>query len=129
MNEVATAKLFRRQTHSLSNYVHVSLEREDALRRSKSSERTVRRNVGRNCLAVNPHVGTNVWTSGMNRSAREHDRRKRAVSAAIDDEVDLHREKFSVFSHGSFVMRSRRMTLRSRHHIFRTVVDHLDRLA
>jgi pyrrolidone-carboxylate peptidase len=69
VNEVATSKLFRRQTNCMRDFVHVPLEREDALRRAEAPERAVRRNIRRHRAAVNANVRANVWTSGMNRSA------------------------------------------------------------
>jgi hypothetical protein len=87
----------------MRHFVHVSFEREDALRRAKTAKRAVRWNVRRNRATVNSNVGTDVWTSGMNRSARKHDWRKGAVSAAIDNEVDLHREELAIFRNGGLV--------------------------
>ena len=69
VNEVATAKLFGRQPNCVRNFIHLSLEREDTLRRAKTSESAVRRKVGSNSATVNPHVRTDVWTSSVDRSA------------------------------------------------------------
>src|SRR6185295_2114966 len=105
VKEVATSKLFRCQTNSVRDFVHVSFEREDALRRAEAPKRTMRWNVRRHRAAVNANVGTNVWASGVNRSARKHDGRERAISTTIDHEVDLDREEFSVFGDSSLMTR------------------------
>src|SRR6185369_10846942 len=109
VNEVATTKFFRTQSDRLSNFIHVPFEREDALRGAKSPKGAVGRNVRCDRATVNPDVGTDIWTSSMDRSSRKHDRRQCAISAAIDDEVDLHREQFAVLRHRGFVTRARGM--------------------
>src|SRR6185503_10457401 len=103
VNEVATSKLLRRQAHRMGHFVHVSFEREDALRSAKTAKRAVRWNVCGDRATVNANIGTDVWTSGMNRSARKHDGRQCAVSAAIDDEVNLDGEELAIFRDGCFM--------------------------
>src|SRR6185369_6691992 len=97
VNKIAPAKLFRRESNSVSNFVNLAFEREDALRRTEPSERTVRRNVSRHSAAVNSDVRTDVWASGMNRPTRKHNRRERAIRAPVDNKFDLHREELAVF--------------------------------
>src|ERR1041385_3563852 len=89
----------------------------------------MRRHVCSNGTAVNPDVRTEGWTGSVDRTARKHDGRERAISAAMDRKVDLHCDELSVFSNRGFVMRARRMALVSGHHIFSAVVDDLDWLA
>src|SRR5215213_5123971 len=113
----------------MGDFVHVSLEREDALRRTETSECAVRRNVCSNRAAVNSDVGTEVWTSSVNRSARKHDGRECAISATVDGEVDLHREEFAVFRNRRFMTRVRWMTLGGGHHVFSAIIDDLYGLA
>ncbi len=89
----------------------------------------MRRHVRRNRATVNAHVWTHVWPTSVNRSSRKHDRGQRAIRATIDREVDLHREQLAVFRDGRLVTRARRVTLRCGDHVFRAIVDDLDRLA
>src|SRR6185503_5601039 len=103
----------------------MTLEGENALRRAKAAERAVRRDVRSYRTGTNANMRAKVWTSSVNRSARQHHRRKRAIGATINDEFDVHGEQFAVSRHGCFVSRSRGMALRRRHHVFRAVVDDL----
>src|SRR5438105_1412765 len=75
-DEVAASKFFRRQPNGPGNFVHVALQREDALRRAKSPESPVWRDVGRDRLALDANVRTEVRPGGVNRAAREHYRRQ-----------------------------------------------------
>ena len=129
MNEIPPTKLFWRESNSLRDFVHVSLEREDALRSTETSECAMRRNVRSNGLTVNPDVGADVWTSGVNRSSRKDDVRERAISTTVDHEINFHREQLAVFTYRGLVTSARRMTLSGRNHVFRAVVDDLDGLA
>src|SRR5438132_6081940 len=69
MNEVAATKLFGSQTDSLSNFVQMSLQRKDALRRPESPERPVRWHVRRDCLALNADMRAEVRPGSVNSSA------------------------------------------------------------
>ena len=69
VNKVATPKLFRRQPNCARDFVHVALEREDALRRAETSERAMRRNVSGDSATVYTHVRTRVWTGGVDGAA------------------------------------------------------------
>src|SRR5262245_40936328 len=113
----------------MGNFVHLTFERKDALWCTESSKRAVRRNVGRNSAAVNSYVRTEVWPSRMNRPTRKHNRRKRAISAAVDHKLDLHREELAVPGNSGLVPRARRMALCGSDHVFGSVVDDLHRLA
>ena len=69
VNEIAATKFFRRQFKCVRDFIHLSLECEDALRRAKTSERALRRKVSSDSATVNSHVRTEVWTSSVDRSA------------------------------------------------------------
>ena len=91
LNKVAPTKFFGSQTNRLRNFIHLTFQPKDTLRRAESAERTVRRHVRRYCSAVNANMRAEVRPGGVNRAARKHDRRERAIRAAIDHKVDLHR--------------------------------------
>src|SRR6266542_4207056 len=103
-NEVAPAKFFWSQSDRLRDFVHVTFQPKDTLRRAESAKGSVRRHVRRHGFAMDANVRTKVWTSSVNRAAREHDGRKRAICATIDHKVDLHRQELSVSCHGSLVL-------------------------
>ena len=65
----------------------------------------------------------------MDGSAREHDRGERFVGAAVDREIDVHGEKFSVAADGGAVAGTRRMALGGCGHVLSAIVDHFDGLA
>ena len=89
-DEVAAAEFLRREPHGRRHPVHVALEREQTLGRAEAAERAVRRHVGGDRAAADADVRARVRPPGVNRPAREHDRRQRAVRAAVDREVDVH---------------------------------------
>ena len=95
-DEVAAAELLGGQTRRRRDAVHLQFEREDRLRRAEAAKRAVRRRVGRDRLRADAHVRAVVRTGGVNRPARQHDRRQRAVRAAVDDELDVHRQQPAV---------------------------------
>src|SRR5688500_19582097 len=107
----------------------MTFEREDALRRTETSKSTMRRHVRRHSAAVNTHVRTGVRPTSVDRPTREHYRRKRAVSATVDREINLHCQQLAVFRHRGLDMRTRRVSLRCCDHVFRAIVNDLDRLA
>ncbi len=129
LDEVAPAQLVGREPDRVGDDVHVALEREEALRRAEPAKRAVRRRGRRHDAAANAHVRTEVRTRGVQRAAREHDRRQRAVRAAIQHEVDVHREQPPVAIDDGPVPRARRVALGRRDHVFRAVVDELHRAA
>ena len=75
------------------------------------------------------HVRASIRPRRVNRAARKHHRRERFVRAAVDREIDVHRQKFSVARHRRAMPRARRMPLRRRHHIFGAVVNNFHGLA
>src|SRR6266496_366500 len=126
MDEVATTKLFSGQSHCLCHFIHLTLEREDALRSAKSSKSTVRWDVCRYCLAANTYVRTAIRTCRMDRSPRKNYGRQRAVGAAIDREINLHCKELAFFRDRRFVARVRGMAFGCSHHVFGAVVHDLD---
>src|SRR5437868_5733958 len=85
--EVAQTKLFRTQAHRFSHLIQMSLKRKDALRRAEAAKSSVRRNIRGNRLASYANVRAIVWPGGVNRAARENDRRKSSVSSAVHYEI------------------------------------------
>jgi hypothetical protein len=73
--------------------VEVTLESKDALWCAESAERSVRRIVRGNDAALDPNIRARIGTRGMDRTPGEDDRRECHVSATIQNEFDLHREK------------------------------------
>jgi len=104
VDEVAAAQFVRREADDLGDAVEMALEREDALRRSESAEGAVRRHIGGDGAAANAHVGAVVRTGGVNRAARENDRRKSFVGAAVNGEVDFDREELAIAREGGLVV-------------------------
>ena len=95
-DEVAAAELLRRQAGRRGDAIHLPLEREHRLRRAEPAERAVRRRVGGDRLRADPDVRTEVRAGRVDRAARQHDRRQRAVRAAVDHELDVHRQQPAV---------------------------------
>ena len=92
VEKIACSEFFGTEPHGRRNAIHVTFEREDGLRRAKSSKGTARRSVRRHRAASNADVGTRVWARGVNRSPRQNNRAERGIRAAIDREVDIHCE-------------------------------------
>src|SRR6267378_8294811 len=95
VDKIAATKLVGLKAQRTSNFVELPLESKYALRCAKSSKRSVRREVCSHSARANAYVRAVVRTRGVNRSSRKHDRRKRAVSAAVHDKFDLHGEQLS----------------------------------
>ncbi len=128
-NEVAPPQRVRRETNRLGNAIHVSLERKQALRRAETAEGPVRRRIGRDGAAAQPHVRAEIGARGVNGAAGQHDGRQRAVCAAVDDEVDVHRHEAPVSRYRSPMPRPRRVALGGRHHVLGAIVNKLHRRA
>src|SRR6266566_471139 len=105
------------------------LERKDTLRRAKTSEGAVRRRVCRDRTRANTYIGTVIRTGCVNRASGKHYGRECAIGAAINDELDVHRDEFALLSHRGLMTRARGMSLRGRYHVLRAVVNHLHRFA
>ncbi len=110
----------------MRDFVQVAFEREDALRRAEAAKGSVRRHVRRNGATLDANVRAKVWPGGVNRSARQHDRRERGVSSAVNDEIYLHAEQFSFARDSRAMLRPGRMALGRGRHVFRAVVNNLD---
>ena len=128
-NEVAPPQRVRCETNRRGNAIHVSLERKQALRRAETAEGAVRRRIGRDGAAAQPHVRAEIGPGGVNRAAGQHDGRQRAVRAAVDDEVDVHGHEAPVSRYRSPMPRPRRMALGGRDHILGAIVNKLHRRA
>src|ERR1700758_1450084 len=86
LNEIPPPELIRRQSYSLRNTIEMPLEREHALWRPESAERTVRRRIRCDGAAADPHVRAAVRPGSVNRPARKHDRRQSFIRSAIQRE-------------------------------------------
>src|SRR2546423_7945639 len=129
MDKIAATKLVGLKAQRTGNFIELPLESKYALRRAKSSKRSMRRKVCSHSARPNAYVWAVIRTGGVNRSSREHDRRKRAVSATVHNKFDLHGEQLSVFRYRGLVTSARWMPLGGRDHVFSTVVYNLYRLA
>src|SRR5579862_4816091 len=76
LNEIPPPKFVRRESHGFRDAIEMPLQRENALRRSESAERTVRRSVCSDHSTADSHVRTAVRPSGVNRPARKYHRRQ-----------------------------------------------------
>src|SRR2546429_6928499 len=128
VDKIAATKLVGLEAQPTGNFVEMPLESKYALRRAKSSKCTVWRNICSHSARANAHVRAIIRTRGVNRSSREHHRRKCAVSATVDDKLDLHGEQLSAFRYRGLVTSARWMPLGGRDHVFSTVVYNLYRL-
>ena len=91
LNKIAPTKFFGSQSNRLRNFIHVTFQPKNALRRAESAKGAMRRHVCRHCTALDANVRTEIGPGGVNRAARKHHRRQRAIRAAIDHKFDLHR--------------------------------------
>ena len=83
----------------------------------------MRRRIRGNRLRANTHTRPVIRSAGVDRAARKHDRRQSEIGPAINREVDLAAENFSIPAHGSAVASARRMPLRRSRHVFHAVVN------
>src|SRR5580704_1458071 len=94
-DKISPAQFFWRDSDRCRHAIQVTLECEDALRRTKTAESAVGRGIGGHGAAANADVEALVRSSGMDGSTREDDRRKRLVGAAVDGEIDVHGQQFA----------------------------------
>ena len=99
------------------------------LRRPEPAERAVRRRVRPRRAGPDPDVRAAVRAAGVDRAARQDDRRERAVRAAVHDDLDVLRDEPAVVGHAGPVADDRRVALGRRRDVLVTVVDHPDRPA
>src|SRR5580704_5711692 len=104
-------------------------EGKDALRRAKSAESAMRRGVRSDRAATNAHIGALVGSRGVDCSSRQYYWRERFVSAAVDGEINLHRQEFAFARHCGAMPRQGRVALGGCHHVLRAVIDDLHGLA
>src|SRR5580704_4278572 len=128
LNEIPPPKFVRRESHGFRDAIEMPLERENALRRPESSERTVRRSVCSDHSTADSHVRAPVRPSSVNRPARKYHRRQSLIRAAVQRKVNVDCHQFSVTRYGRPVLRPGWVPLRRRHHVFGSVVNNLHRL-
>ena len=128
-DKIAAAEFFRREAERFGDLVHLPLQREDALGGAEAAEGAVRREVRGHRLAADAHVGAEVRSGGVDGPPRQHHRRERGISAAIDEELDVHGQQLAVTRDRSAMPRARRMPLSGCGHVFRAVVNDLHGLA
>ncbi len=112
----------------LGDPLHVHFDGELRLRRAEPAERAVRRRVRHDGAAADAHVIAAVRAGRVDDAAREHDRRQRAVRAAVEE----RRRSSIAVRRPSRVTPvrcriDRRVPLRRRDHVLDAVVDELDR--
>ena len=113
----------------LGDAVDLHLGRELGLRRAESAERAVGRRVRGHRAAADADVRAAVRAAGVERAARQHDRRQRAVGAAVHDDLDVLRHEPAVARDAGPVADDRRVPLGRRGEVLVAVVDHPHRLA
>src|ERR1051326_4484721 len=84
LNKVTPAKFFGGKSNRPGNFVQMTLKCKDTLRRAESAKCSLRRNIRRHRGALDANIRAEIGTGGVNRAAREHHRRKRAIRAAIN---------------------------------------------
>jgi hypothetical protein len=94
--EVAAAKLFRREADDFGDLVHVAFQREEACGCAEAAKGSVGRDVGGHRLGADGEVRPVVGAGRVDGGAGEDDGRERDVGAAVDDDLDLAGEEFAV---------------------------------
>src|SRR2546430_10551687 len=108
--EIPPADFDRRNSYDLGDEVHVPFHGKETLRRTESAKGSVWRRICCHCLRSNAHRRPVIRTAGVNGAARQNHRRQRRVGSAIDGELDLASENFSIFAHGGAMTRSEEHT-------------------
>ncbi len=98
-----------------------------SLRRTEATERAVGRGIGHRHAPIDADVVAAIRAGRVEDSARQDDRRERAVGAAVQEHVDLHRGQPSVSGDSRPMPDHSGMTLGRGQHVFDPVVDDLDR--
>jgi len=96
-DEVAPAEFFGSQAHRSRDTVHVPLQSKNALRRAEPAEGAVRRMIGGHGAAAHADVGTKVRTRRVDRARESTTGDSVLLGSAVNGEVDLHAQEFSVF--------------------------------
>ena len=126
--DVAPPDLERGDAQLLGDPVEVGLGRELGLRRPEAAERAVGRGVRPRRPGPDADVRAAVRAAGVERATRQHDRRQRAVRAAVHDDLDVLGHQPPVASDPGPVPDDGRVALRRRRDVLVAVVDHADRL-
>jgi len=122
--DIATPDVQRADVERLRDPVEVRLGGELHLRRAEPAERAVRWRVRARGPSADPDVRAAVRTAGMDRAAREHDRRQRGVGAAVHDDLDVLGEQPAVAGHAGPVPDDRRVSLGRGGDVLVPVIDH-----
>ena len=115
------------EAQGLGHAVHVRLGREHGLRRAEAPEGAAGRRVRHHDPAVDADVVAAVGAGRVEAAAREHDRAQRAVGAAVEEDVDLHRGDPAVARDAGAVADERGVALGGGGHVLEAVVDELHR--
>ena len=126
--DVASADVQGRDPELLGDPVEVRLGRELGLRRPEAAERAVGRRVGPGRPRPDPDVRAAIRTTRVERAARQHDRRERAVRAAVHHDLDVLGDEHALAGDAGAVADDRRVALGRRRDVLVAVVDHADRL-
>ncbi len=125
---VAPPDVERRDVESLGDPVEVGLGGELGLRGPEAAECAVRRRVRPGRLGADAHVRTPIRPAGMDRAARQDDRRQRAVRPTVHHDVDLLCDQHPIVGHPGPVTDDGRVSLGGGRDVLVAVVDHADRL-
>src|SRR6266478_3769178 len=101
--EVAAAELFGGQADYFGDFVHVTFEREDALRGAEAAEGSVRWDVCCHGFGADGDVGPVVGAGGVDGAAGEDYGGEGGVGSAGDGEVDLSGQELAVLRYGGAV--------------------------
>ena len=97
--DVPAPDLERADAERLGDPVEVGLGRELGLRRPEPAERAVGRRVRARRPGADADVRAAVRAAGVERAARQDDRRQRAVRAAVHDDLDVLGDEPAVAGH------------------------------
>ncbi len=127
--QVPLPQAYRVHTERLGDALHVHFHGELRLRRAEPAKRAVGRRVGEHRPRRDPGVVAPVRTGRVDRPARKDHGTERDVGAAVEDDLDVHRDESPVARDTGAVPHDRRMPLGRGHHVLHAIVDHLDRPA
>ncbi len=127
--EVLPPQLHRVDAERPRDAIHVPLDRPDGLRRAEAAEGAVRRRVRRDGERLDGHVLPAVGAAGVERAAREDDRRERDVRAAVEEDADRDGAQRPVPVAAGGDLDARRVPLRRGLDVLLAAVDELHRAA
>ena len=105
--------------------IHVRFDGEDRLRRTEAAECAVGRSVGEHRAAANACVVAAIRAGGVNAASRHDHRTQRDVCAAVENDVDVHRDDGSIALHAGAMAHDGGMSLGRGDHVLGAVVDDL----